>query len=106
MASITITFFVCWTPSVVYSYVYDFHKHVLPERDSLTGVGYALALLVGLCSSLANPILYSLLNENFRKAVADIARPVLTSCLFLRAFRHYREGGGLRTMAGIENKEL
>ncbi len=35
--------------------------------------GYALSLLWGMCTSLANPILYSLLNEGFRAAVREKA---------------------------------
>ena len=35
--------------------------------------GYALSLLWGMCTSLANPILYSLLTEGFRAAVREKA---------------------------------
>ena len=33
MASITITFFICWSPMVVYGFVHDFYREALPERD-------------------------------------------------------------------------
>ena len=33
MASITVTFFVCWSPMVVYGFVHDFYREALPERD-------------------------------------------------------------------------
>ena len=33
MASITVTFFICWSPMVVYGFVHDFYREALPERD-------------------------------------------------------------------------
>ena len=90
MASITITFFLCWTPVVVFNIMFDFYRELLPERDSYAGVGYALSLLCGLMTSVANPILYSSLNENFRKAVKDFFHGV-----FKKAERS-PGGGGVR----------
>ena len=32
MASITSSFFFFWTPSVLYNYVHEFHRELLPQR--------------------------------------------------------------------------
>ncbi len=80
MASISATFFVCWTPVVVFGFVLEFHRHALPERDSYVSAAYAVTLLCGLCSGLANPVLYSLLNENFRASVRRLVGRSLAAC--------------------------
>ena len=54
------------TPSVLYPVLYDFFLEVLPERQSMVFVGYAFALAFGITTSVANPILYTSLNESFR----------------------------------------
>ncbi len=42
---------------------------MLPERDSYVSVGYALCILCGLATSIANPILYTVFNSTFKKQV-------------------------------------
>ncbi len=54
-------------------------------RESTVMIGYALSLLWGMCTSLANPILYSLLNENFRSAVRDRLNATAAGCVVVRA---------------------
>ncbi|TRY72733.1 hypothetical protein TCAL_11189 [Tigriopus californicus] len=71
LAFITIFFFLSWTPSVLYSVFHDFFRQLLPERHSMPSVGYAFSLIFGLMSSIANPILYTSLNESFRDALRD-----------------------------------
>ena len=69
LASITIVFFVCWSPLVIFCFIYDFAKHLIPTRPSMAQYTYTLTLLFGMLTPIANPILYSCLNENFRQAV-------------------------------------
>ena len=70
LALITILFFLSWTPLVLYSVLFDFFRHFLPERHSMASVGYAFSLLFGLTTPMANPILYTSLNESFRTTLA------------------------------------
>ena len=44
MASITVTFFVCWSPMVVYGFVHDFYREALPERDRWVSMTYRTRL--------------------------------------------------------------
>jgi hypothetical protein len=44
-------------------------RELLPERDSYASVGYALSLLVGLLTSIANPVLYTIFNTTFKRQV-------------------------------------
>eukprot|EP00095_Tigriopus_kingsejongensis_P000824 maker-scaffold63_size435493-snap-gene-1.12 protein:Tk00824 transcript:maker-scaffold63_size435493-snap-gene-1.12-mRNA-1 annotation:"hypothetical protein TRIADDRAFT_4556" len=91
MASITITFFCCWTPLVLYCFIYDFHRQLLPQRDSYAMVGYTISLLFGLGSSVANPILYTLLNDNFQGALKSILANIRGSCILERIFGKHQE---------------
>ena len=70
LALITVVFFLAWTPSVLYAIFFDFFRSFLPERHSMVAVGYAFSLSFGLLTSIANPILYTSLNEGFREAAA------------------------------------
>ena len=69
LASITIIFFVGWSPMVIFSFIYDFASHLLPEKTAMQQFAYAITLLFGMLTPIANPILYSLLNENFQSAI-------------------------------------
>ncbi len=69
LASITIVFFVCWAPLVIFSLIYDFGRHLLPERAVMASFAYTLSLLSGMLTPIINPVLYSLLNESFREIV-------------------------------------
>ena len=50
----------------VFMHILVFFVEVLPERQSMVFVGYAFALAFGITTSVANPILYTSLNESFR----------------------------------------
>lgn len=102
MASITITFFCCWTPLVVYCFIYDFFRGLLPQRDSYAMVGYTLSLLFGLGSSVANPILYTLLNDNFKAALKGIMGSFQANCLaFKRLQKENRTNKGIVAESGM-----
>ena len=101
MAGITITFFTCWTPYVVFNYIYDFRKSLLDGwRKSLVELAYALCLLCGLLTSLANPVLYSVLNEGFRQAVGDLIAKTTKRCGW-----RSRAGGREQEQRRKENRE-
>ena len=79
LACMTIVFFVCWAPMVIFCFIYDFANHLIPQRGSLAQFTYALNLLFGMLTPIANPILYSLLNESFR----DVAKQKYSFFAFL-----------------------
>ncbi len=75
LALITAVFFLGWAPLVLYSVVFDFFREeLLPRRQSLLYVGYALSLAFGMVTTIANPILYTSLNEGFREAAPSFCR--------------------------------
>ena len=85
LACITIVFFVCWAPMVIFCFIYDFANHLIPKRGSVAQFTYDLTLLFGMLTPIANPILYSLLNENFR----DVAKQkYLPRFLFKNFLQH------------------
>ena len=55
---------------VIFCFIYDFANHLIPQRVSVAQFTYDLTQLFGMLTSIANPILYSLLNESFR----DVAK--------------------------------
>ena len=57
------------TPSVLFPVLFDFFRPVLPNRLSMQFVLYALALAFGITTAVANPILYTSLNESFRQTL-------------------------------------
>ena len=57
------------TPSVLYPVLFDFLRTVLPTRLSMQFVIYAFALAFGITTAVANPILYTSLNESFRQTL-------------------------------------
>ena len=46
-------------------------RDVIAERETII---YALLQLFGMCTAIANPILYGYLNENFRKHYSTLYR--------------------------------
>ena len=81
---ISLVFFLSWTPVVVYCFAYDFFRSLFFVRTSINTTGYAMTLLLGLTSSVTNPIIYTICNENFKL----IAGQKLPSFKFLNVF-HY-----------------
>ena len=66
----------------VFMHILVFFVEVLPERQSMVFVGYAFALAFGITTSVANPILYTSLNESFRHTLkASVA--IVEWCLEL-----------------------
>ena len=74
LALITAVFFLGWAPLVLYSVLFDFFRGLLPDRHSMAYVGYAVTLAFGMLTTIANPILYTSLNEGFREAAPSICR--------------------------------
>ena len=54
LASITIVFFVGWSPMVTFTFIHDFANHWLPERKSMVTFAYALSLLSGILTPIGN----------------------------------------------------
>ncbi len=77
LASITVLFFVCWAPMVIYSLLYDFARQVLPERAAMASFAYSLSLLSGMLTPIINPVLYCLLNKIFLGYLRAGARKLL-----------------------------
>ena len=78
LASITVIFFVARSPMVIFTFIYDFAKQLLPKKFAMHQFAYAITLLFGMLTPIANPILYSWLNENFRMAFHE------KCCCFLK----------------------
>ncbi len=77
LALITAVFFLGWAPMVLYSVLFDFFIDLLPQRQSMIYVGYAGTLAIGMLTAIANPILYTSLNEGFREAAPAFCKSVL-----------------------------
>ena len=105
MAGITMTFFCCWTPIVVYSLVEDLWPASLPSRDSHVMAGYAFCLFFALFSCLVNPMLYTLLNESFKKELRQCgcgkATNGATAANPLMAVTTSFDGNGIRRKSAI-----
>ena len=54
---------------MLFPVLFDFFRPVLPNRLSMQFVLYALALAFGITTAVANPILYTSLNESFRQTL-------------------------------------
>ena len=69
---------VSWSKKVLYQIKFTFYlypskilRDVIAERETII---YALLQLFGMCTAIANPILYGYLNENFRKHYSTLYR--------------------------------
>merc|ERR1719361_1337256 len=75
IVSIAIVFFVSWLPLNIFDLLMKIDskilKDVIAERETII---YALLQLFGMCTAIANPILYGYLNENFRKHYGTLYR--------------------------------
>ena len=67
--SITAVFFICWSPLVLYTILYEFLPEIFPQRTVLASVGYTLSLLIGMLTPIANPVFYGILNDAFKEVV-------------------------------------
>ena len=67
--SITAVFFICWSPLVLYTILYEFMPEIFPQRTVLASVGYTLSLLIGMLTPIANPVFYGILNDPFKEVV-------------------------------------
>jgi hypothetical protein len=65
-----------------------------PFRNSMVWVGYAVSQLFGLTTTIANPILYTSLNESFREAAPACCTRILCCRLCWRGTRGPRGDGG------------
>ena len=70
LASITIVFFVCWAPMVIFSFVYEM-GNIYEPNDVAAQFCYAITMLFGMLTPILNPILYSMFNENVRKKLDE-----------------------------------
>ena len=55
---ITIVFFVCWAPMVIFCFIYDFANHLIPSRGSVAQFTYDLTLLFGMLTPIGNVQLF------------------------------------------------
>ena len=62
-------FFVCWSPLVLYTILYEFVPEIFPQRTVLASVGYTLSLLFGMLTPITNPVFYGMLNDPFKEVV-------------------------------------
>ena len=63
---VTITFFVCWMPYCIVTICLASGKSNLPQEFT------SVALLMTIANSCCNPIIYGIMNRNFRKAFREI----------------------------------
>jgi len=56
---------------VIFTFIYDFANHILPQKQVMQQFAYSITLLFGMLTPIANPILYSWLNESFRSAFRE-----------------------------------
>ena len=69
LLTVTIIFFAAWAPLNIFTLLSEYHPNFLnealkhPNHDIICG----LMLLMGGTNSVANPILYGYMNENFKK---------------------------------------
>ena len=66
MFMVTITFFVCWVPYGIVTICLASGKTNLPKEFT------SVALLMTIANSCCNPIIYGIMNRNFRKAFRQI----------------------------------
>ncbi|KAH7728281.1 npr-1 [Aphelenchoides avenae] len=66
-------FLCCWTPSVVFNFLRDYQwlPAVVARQEYLFGI---ITHCISMSSTVWNPILYALLNEQFRLAFAELLR--------------------------------
>uniref|UniRef100_A0AC35GH20 G-protein coupled receptors family 1 profile domain-containing protein n=2 Tax=Panagrolaimus sp. PS1159 TaxID=55785 RepID=A0AC35GH20_9BILA len=68
-------FLICWTPAVAFNFLRDYQwlPLIISKQEYLSGV---ITHCISMSSTIWNPVLYALLNEQFRLAFADL----LASC--------------------------
>jgi len=68
-------FLICWTPAVAFNFLRDYQwlPEMVAKQEYLSGV---ITHCISMSSTIWNPILYALLNEQFRLAFAEL----LASC--------------------------
>ena len=74
-------FFLCWTPFLVAAVLYAFI--VVPPQFKLLTIGIMFACL----NSIINPIIYAVMNQNFRSSFKTIAKSLLN--FFVDARRRF-----------------
>ncbi len=74
LALITAVFFLGWAPMVLFSVFFQYFQELLPGRNSMIFAWYAGTQACGMLTAIANPILYTSLNEGFREAAPDFCR--------------------------------
>uniref|UniRef100_A0AC34QL65 G-protein coupled receptors family 1 profile domain-containing protein n=1 Tax=Panagrolaimus sp. JU765 TaxID=591449 RepID=A0AC34QL65_9BILA len=75
LMAMVLVFLVCWTPAVAFNFLRDYQwlPEFIAKQEYLSGV---ITHCVSMSSTIWNPILYALLNEQFRLAFAEL----LASC--------------------------
>ena len=65
--AVTVIFFILWLPLTVFTLISEYHPQSLKEMmGRYHDVTYGILHLLGAGTSIANPILYGYMNENFR----------------------------------------
>lgn len=80
--TVVVVFFLCWTPFVVASVLYGLN--LAPSNFQLLSLGIMLACLNSIC----NPVIYALMNRNFRGAFAEIFRKLKRTFCCAAASNH------------------
>lgn len=86
---------------VIFCFIHDLANHLLPEKIAMQQFAYAIALLFGMLTPIANPILYSLLNESFRSAVSE---KCVNKCL--RSRQPFKEEVNMELASGANGQDL
>ncbi|XP_071808096.1 neuromedin-U receptor 2-like [Asterias amurensis] len=70
LLTFVITFAVCWTPVQLVFLVYNFGAYV-----DFSSPVYHVGIILAVCNSCVNPIIYTLMNQRFRKGIREAFCP-------------------------------
>ena len=66
---VTVVFFLSWLPFNIFNFIYVVLKpfHLFELDPTIQGYAFKAVHFIGMTSVLTNPLMYGLLNPNFRK---------------------------------------
>ena len=69
LLAVTLIFFAAWAPLNIFMLLFEYYPKILKEAlgNPNHNIIFGLMLLLGGTNSIANPILYGYMNENFKK---------------------------------------
>ena len=71
LSAVTLLFLISWLPLTLFTLLSEYYPNLLTSVESHHRNIYGLMCLLGGSNSIANPILYGYMNENFKKEYAQ-----------------------------------